>query len=250
MSGVLDLMWQRPNSSEFPKIWRTFKVKDLESDAFVEYQIQDLPESRSEEAVEFMIKIFCSDEPLTEAHEGTKDANAIEYFRLIWKSLLMQKMTLACFEYGSDEIVGISVNYVKCKGDTFWEELDRKIRSESTDRISELMSLLCEKFDPFKQYAVDMYLDTQAIAIKKKYRGRGIAEHFLRCSKFICKEFKIKLTSTIFTSDFSNRIADKNGFKLDKIIRYEDIRNAYPNLNVPHINSSAMTIKSIFFDDI
>lgn len=81
------------------------------------------------------------------------------------------------------------------------------------------MSLLCENFDPFKQYGVDKYLDSQAIAVNKKYRGRGIAEQFLKCSKQICKEFEIKLTSTIFTSDFSNRIADKIGFKLDKAIK-------------------------------
>lgn len=68
MSELLDLMWQRRNLSKFPKIWRTFKVKDLVSNEFHEYQILDLPEFRFEDAVEFMIEIFCSDEPLTEAH--------------------------------------------------------------------------------------------------------------------------------------------------------------------------------------
>lgn len=68
MSGELDLIWKRPNSKEFPKIWRTFKVKELNSDEFVEYKIQDLPESRFDEAVDFMVEIFCSDEPLSESH--------------------------------------------------------------------------------------------------------------------------------------------------------------------------------------
>lgn len=68
MSEYLDLLWKRPSSVEFPKIWCTFKVKDLESDVFVEYQIQDLPETRFDDAVDFMIQIFCSDEPLTEAY--------------------------------------------------------------------------------------------------------------------------------------------------------------------------------------
>lgn len=68
MTKLLDLMWQRQNLSKFPKIWSTFKVKDLVSNEFHEYQIQDLPESRFEDALEFMIQIFCSDEPLTEAY--------------------------------------------------------------------------------------------------------------------------------------------------------------------------------------
>lgn len=68
MGELLNLIWKRPSSSEFPKIWSTFKVKDSESDEFIEYQIQDLPESRFDDALEFMIQVFCSDEPLTEAH--------------------------------------------------------------------------------------------------------------------------------------------------------------------------------------
>lgn len=68
MSEHLNLIWQRPESPEYPKIWRKFEIK--KHDAVVEYVIQDLPESRFEYAVEFMIQVFCSDEPLTEAYGG------------------------------------------------------------------------------------------------------------------------------------------------------------------------------------
>ena len=60
----------------------------------------------------------------------TKDPDAVEYFRQMWTSLLKQKMTLVCFEFGSDEIAGICVNYVKCKEDKFWEELDQQVGSD------------------------------------------------------------------------------------------------------------------------
>ena len=68
MSGDLELIWKRANSSNFPQVWRTFTSKDSERDELVEYRIQDLPENRFKEAVEFMIDVFCSDEPLTESH--------------------------------------------------------------------------------------------------------------------------------------------------------------------------------------
>lgn len=45
----------------------------------------------------------------------------------MWKSLLKQKMSLVCFKNGSDEIAGISVTYVKCEGERFWDELDQKV---------------------------------------------------------------------------------------------------------------------------
>lgn len=81
------------------------------------------------------------------------------------------------------------------------------------------MSLLHENCNIFELYKVDKYLTSVGLAVDNKYRGRGIAEHCLRIRKSICKEFGIKVTSTVFTADSSNRIADKVGFKLDKIMR-------------------------------
>lgn len=61
------LKWKRPETSEYPKTWLTFQAKDIDSNELVEYRIQDLPESRYEEAVQFMAANFCKDEPLSQA---------------------------------------------------------------------------------------------------------------------------------------------------------------------------------------
>lgn len=74
MAEIIELKWKRPESSEFPKVWHTFKAKDVGSDEFVEYRIQDLPESREEEAINCMVQYFCRDEPLCEAY-GTECSN-------------------------------------------------------------------------------------------------------------------------------------------------------------------------------
>lgn len=75
-------------------------------------------------------------------------------------------------------------------------------------------------FDAFEHYGVHEYLGSAGLVVDSRYRGRGIGEEFLRVRRAVCKEFGIKLTSTVFTSDFSNRIADKVGFKLDVGLRY------------------------------
>lgn len=62
------LTWRRPETSEFPKIWSTFKAKDIDSDELVEYRIQDLPESRFEDALDFLVEILSKSEPLCEAY--------------------------------------------------------------------------------------------------------------------------------------------------------------------------------------
>lgn len=63
----LEFEWKRPGWSKHPKVWRKFTAKDNDSDALVEYRIEDLPESRFEEAISVMGQFACRDGPLSEA---------------------------------------------------------------------------------------------------------------------------------------------------------------------------------------
>lgn len=60
----LSLKWKRPERLAFPRVWHTFKAKDLDSDNLVEYKIQDLPLERADEAYEHMFANFVQDEPI------------------------------------------------------------------------------------------------------------------------------------------------------------------------------------------
>lgn len=67
MVEIIGLKWKRP-VSEYPKIWSAFEAKNIDNEHFVKYRIEDLPESRFEDALEVMASIFCKDEPLCEAY--------------------------------------------------------------------------------------------------------------------------------------------------------------------------------------
>lgn len=60
----LVLNWKRPESIEYPKVWHTFKAKDLDTDELVEYRIQDIPLDRVEEVFEHMVSNYIQDEPI------------------------------------------------------------------------------------------------------------------------------------------------------------------------------------------
>lgn len=60
----LRLKWNRPNTVEYPKVWHTFKAKDLDSDEMVKYRIQDLPFDRADDVFEHMIANYIQDEPI------------------------------------------------------------------------------------------------------------------------------------------------------------------------------------------
>lgn len=82
-----------------------------------------------------------------------------------------------------------------------------------------VISVMYENFDPFEKYNVNEFMASFGLSVDRKYRGRGIGEQFLTTRRLLCKEFKIKFTQTIFSSDFSNRNADKVGFLPDVVIK-------------------------------
>ncbi|XP_031636532.1 uncharacterized protein LOC116349302 [Contarinia nasturtii] len=165
----------------------------------------------------------------------------------MWRTVIEQKTVLVCFKEGLNEIVGISMNYVTCKDDHFYESICRQNKSENNNRMYDVFRVLFDNFDIYEHYGVDYYMNGAGLAVAQKYRGRGIGLEFLKTRKSFCNMFRIELTSTIFTSSFSNNIADKAGFKLDKINSYEEIRIKHPHLKLPHINSDALTLKSMKF---
>lgn len=144
----MDLIWKRPESTEFPKVWRKFQARDINRDKLVEYRIQDLPELRFQDGIHFMVKHFLTEEPISEAlgtyfshvliinNDTTiseilpdifNDANSIDDFKLLWKLSFEQKMAIACFKNGTDEIVGVNANYVECKEDYFIETFYKQV---------------------------------------------------------------------------------------------------------------------------
>lgn len=62
--SIIQMKWKRPDSVEYPKVWCRFQARDLNSDKLVVYRIEDLPESRIEEALLHMKENYMVDEPL------------------------------------------------------------------------------------------------------------------------------------------------------------------------------------------
>lgn len=93
------------------------------------------------------------------------------------------------------------------------------MKSKVTKNAFGVMFLLYENFDPYKHYGVNEFMASLGLSVDRKYRGRSIGDHFLATRKLLCKEFELKFTQTFFTSDFSNRNADKVGFVPNVIMK-------------------------------
>lgn len=241
----IKLSWIRPASVEYPKIWHTFKARDVDSDDLVEYRIQDLPQSRAEDAYKHMYDGYVQDQPIIQQFTDLED-KLVYYndFKMGWQAMVDQKLPLVCFKDGSDDIVGMHFIFVCSRKDKFDEVFMSISRSRITKMVFSIANLLYESFNVYDHYNVEEYLASHGLSVDKKYRGRAIGDEFLKTRKLVCQEFGIKVTHSMFSSDYSNRNAERCGFVTNAEIRYEDVVKTHPEFDVSKVKSTAMAIKS------
>ncbi|KAG4077576.1 hypothetical protein HA402_003003 [Bradysia odoriphaga] len=253
--------WKRPVSLEYPKVWRRFSV------AGENYVIQDLPESMNDEAIHFMKVYYHVSEPLTLAYRLHENLFFLDYCDSLFRSrILKQKAALVCLKEGSDEIIGLNMNYVVNTNQdsngikAFWGSaylLFQQLYLVCTDRRYTLNALL-ESYRNIKRYQdvievmkngirfnSEQVLNGGGLCVSPKYRNRGIGVELLKAREPFCEEFNIKLTWNVFTSDVAGRCAAKAGFIIEKELSYDTIRQSYPGLLPENISSNSISLRSM-----
>lgn len=119
----------RPSHIPYPNVWLTFDAPDDNGD-LVKYRIQDLPEERFEDAIKHMRANFLLDETLCRARNMANDEQSVIDFTSIWREAIFDcKLTLVCFQEGSDDIVGMNVLYIEEKNAlSDWSEVKQHIK--------------------------------------------------------------------------------------------------------------------------
>lgn len=201
--------WKRPDSGEFPKIWHTFKARDIDNDNLVEYRIQDLPLDRVDDYYEHLITHLLAEEPVNQALGCADDPYVRHDYKRCWAPSIDQRMALVCLKEGSDEIIGAHLVFISTKGDKHYYDFPKGVCSKSfihiainqiqlptTERCdqrffflqlrgrvllekSRLADILYADFDPFEKYQVDKIGASKGLSVDGKYRGRGIGAHLL-----------------------------------------------------------------------
>lgn len=161
--------------------------------------------------------------------------------------MIEQKVPLVCFKAGSEDIVGVSMLFVETKSDRYFERCYKQVKifdfhfsfvffcvvnlslffrqkqfqSPITKEVFDIGLLLYTNFEPFEHYGVDTFLTSFGLSVSREYRGRRIGDQFLETRKLLCKAYGLKFTQTVFSSDFSNRNADRAGFVTNATLTYE-----------------------------
>ncbi|XP_031634788.1 uncharacterized protein LOC116348068 [Contarinia nasturtii] len=188
---------------------KKFEVRDVDSGKNVNYTIKYIPESKFGEVLKLMSEHYLRDEPLS-----ASKSNDREEAKEKWLQILHDKKSVACFDQ-SNNIVGICLLYTKPK---------------HPDPEKQLMT----GFNIFEYYGVNAYLRGDSMLVLPKYRGLSIGKHMLSCGKKICKDSGLKVMSSHFTSNYSNRIADELGYE--------------PNGEYGQVGDHTIYLKSIKYD--
>lgn len=106
----------RPESIKIPQVYLTFNAKDKNSDVVVSYRVQDLTEEYYEKAVDLLVKHFLAEETFCACRKLIESEKAVEEFRSLWRSCFAEKLSLACFKDGSDELISVNALMVNIKG--------------------------------------------------------------------------------------------------------------------------------------
>ena len=176
------LHWSRPANVPYPNVWLRFKAKDLDSDALVEYRIQDLAEDQFEVAIEQLTEYYFRDEPICKLKDvPNTDVGFIHDFQDLWRVQLAERMTLVCYKEGSDEIIGGNILYVLSKEDTVLAEAKNQSTNEAFKDMFDSFDLMYREgnFTVWEKYGVDKYLASFGLAVAPEYRGRGIGQRLL-----------------------------------------------------------------------
>ncbi|XP_039749121.1 uncharacterized protein LOC120625918 [Pararge aegeria] len=200
-------------SREYPKIWGSFEriAEDGRTLAFV---IEDIPEALWSEAVEFMLGNYIREDVWWITAGTAEDSQAIQEYRVLLKSIINCKMSLACFlshDDGNDRtLVGVNMCMPQEKNH-FVDHNPPKTKAGllSLRMFSEAMKVTAI----YDKYDVSKYLMGAGLSVTPEYRGLGVAVELLKYRMLLAKEEGMSVTGGIFTSEPAQRSADKAGWE-------------------------------------
>lgn len=218
----------RPKSANYPNIYHEFEARDLHSNKFVKFRVQDFPRERYEEGVEYMVQNFFEHEVMGKSRRIKSDRVAVKEMSKIWRELLAKGLSLACFKENSDEIIAMNILDVTSSLDAedklkvnrsalfaldFSLNFLFKFQSQNLCDVFSAISYAQRQFDVCQHYNVSEYLMAYGLCVDTQYRARGIATEMLKARVPYLKALGLKVTTAVFTGIGSQIAAKKAGFE-------------------------------------
>ncbi|KAL1505550.1 hypothetical protein ABEB36_005092 [Hypothenemus hampei] len=135
-------------------------------------------------------------------------------------------LSIMAIDKKTDKIAGVALNGISRKGETekSIEEM-KNIDNLQYRRIFGLLNDVNLELDLFTKYNVDKIFEVRILSVDSSYRGKGIAKELFVQSEAIAKKHGFKVMKTDATSLFTQKVAESQGFWVEKSVSYHDYKD-------------------------
>ncbi|XP_060530571.1 arylalkylamine N-acetyltransferase 1 [Cylas formicarius] len=203
-----------------------------------------IPPSRFEDVIGHL-RVNFPDEPLNAAvglcFHG-KPCPLLEHHD--WKTL-EDGLSVMVTDKDTGKIAGVALNGISRLGDTekAIEELTA-IENLQYRRIFGLLNDVNKELDLFSKYGIEKIFEIRILSVDSGYRGKGIAKELFIQSEIVARDNGFKLMKTDATSLFTQKVAESQGFHVEKSVNYHDYKDEIGNkiydTQPPHLHYKVM----------
>ncbi|XP_032685192.1 uncharacterized protein LOC116850699 [Odontomachus brunneus] len=207
-----------------PKIWDVIEKTGKERDGRpIKFTIQEISADRIEDALEHMCTYFLADEPTCACFDAINTPIFVEECRALWREIMEQRIAIVAFvdnpNGGKPIIAGMNMLCVEFK-----ENADKEMHFSSKFGITyKVVMDLNKQVRLYERYGVDKYLFAVGLSVAPDFRRYGLGTDLLKTRDKIGREYNIQMTSTVFSSPYAMKAAERAGFELLLSKDYTDL---------------------------
>ncbi|KAF9423673.1 hypothetical protein HW555_000999 [Spodoptera exigua] len=187
-------------------------------------RFEDLQDRRYDEAVKLLKKHYLPEEITYRSMKIADDKEATDEFIHNVRIWMKDKMSLAAVSEGNDQLVGVLIMRIQEK--SAFSRTFSRVKLTHNPLYSTVMKFYNEIEKPvciYDELGVKRYFKIYLIALKKRYRHRGLAKQMLKAAMALSASAGVAGIAGIFTTARLHTIAQELGFeKLNEIyyVRY------------------------------
>ncbi|XP_053620324.1 uncharacterized protein LOC128680879 isoform X1 [Plodia interpunctella] len=184
-------------------------------------RFEDLQDKRFEDAIRLLKKHYLSEDITYRSVKITEDQEGVDEFTHNARIWMKDKMSLAAVKEGTDKLVGVLIMRIQEK--SAFSRTFSRVKLTHNPLYSTVMTFyntIEKPVDIFKRLDVRKYFKIYLLALKSRYRHRGIAKEMLKAAILLCANANVPAITGIFTTSRAQTVAEELGFEKYNEIYY------------------------------
>lgn len=242
----ITVTWKKPESIPHPKVWKEFTAKRKDGQT-IDLVIQDVPSDRMEDVVNFMLTHYIRDEPLCNSSNLLSDEMSVAIYQYVFIKALEAKISLVAFVKDENnpkpEIAGVYILTVYSKADPPLPE----VHGTTIRKLIDIFYAARVDLNVFEILQADEHLNDWGVCVAPEYRGFDIGYQLISTLPQLASTIGVYGAMMLYTSKYSQSIADRCGFKVYKEIVYDEYRDWEDKVIFPVKDTKSVKLMGIKF---